>query len=237
VTHDRRQGQWPLPLAPTQIQDFSRAAFAAVSSNRDALAFLERWPNWPSCVSALWGPPGSGKSHLAHIWAVRAHALMFTPKDVTPDLIARIEPGARLAVDDAENLAAQGDGAKQIFHLINWTNQHRGALLLVGEGPPNRWATPLFDLRTRLNALGGAATEFPDDDLMAAGLLKLFRERQLRVAPGVISYLVTRMTRSLKDASAIVALMDEKALESQGGLTVELAARILGGNPPKQGFS
>ena len=42
--------------------------------NREALAWLERWPDWPAPALVLHGPPGCGKSHLARIWAARSGA-------------------------------------------------------------------------------------------------------------------------------------------------------------------
>ena len=41
---------------------------------KPALALIESWPDWPNRIMLLVGPEGSGKSHLAAIWAEQAGA-------------------------------------------------------------------------------------------------------------------------------------------------------------------
>ena len=49
------------------------ATGARISSSaprtKRAYALIERWPDWPDAILLLTGPRGSGKSHLAAIWA------------------------------------------------------------------------------------------------------------------------------------------------------------------------
>ena len=46
-----------------------RADFFASPANAEALAVIEDWPRWPNGRMLLVGPEGTGKTHLAHIWA------------------------------------------------------------------------------------------------------------------------------------------------------------------------
>ena len=59
--------QLPLPLEPKL--HFTRDDFVVGAGNRDAVDFLDGWPDWPAPAAAVFGPPGSGKTHLARIWA------------------------------------------------------------------------------------------------------------------------------------------------------------------------
>ena len=65
-----KQLAFDLPLDPR----YGREDFLVSPSNERAYGFVERWPDWPDTVLVLTGPPGSGKSHLASIWATAAHA-------------------------------------------------------------------------------------------------------------------------------------------------------------------
>ncbi len=63
-----------LPLALAHPPQHGRDSFLPGRSNRAALALVERWPDWPAPIALLSGPAGSGKTHLAHIWAERSGA-------------------------------------------------------------------------------------------------------------------------------------------------------------------
>src|ERR1700755_277679 len=55
---------------------YAREDFVVAAGNTEALAWIDRWPDWPAPALALSGPSGSGKTHLARIWAARAKAVV-----------------------------------------------------------------------------------------------------------------------------------------------------------------
>src|SRR3974377_1800181 len=63
-----------LALALDHPESFAREDFLSGPSNAAALALIECWPQWPARAILLVGPEGSGKSHLAAIWADMAGA-------------------------------------------------------------------------------------------------------------------------------------------------------------------
>src|SRR5258707_13939220 len=69
-----------LALALDHAESLAREDFLAGPSNAAALSLIERWPDWPSRVVLLRGPEGSGKSHLAAIWAREAGARTLSPR-------------------------------------------------------------------------------------------------------------------------------------------------------------
>ena len=113
------------------------------------------------------------------------------------------------------------------LHLYNEMAGRGGSLLLTAESAPARWKVALPDLASRLRAAPVAAIAAPEDALIEAVLVKLFRDRQLRVSPTVVSYVVRRMERSLAAANRVVAALDETALAARRNLTVRLAADVL----------
>jgi len=62
---------------------------------------------------------------------------------------------------------------------------------------------------------------------LTAVLVKLFDDRQLNVAPEVVTYLTTRIDRSFLEAARIVALLDEASLRERKPITVKFAGQIL----------
>src|SRR5215468_4308596 len=73
-------GPQQLALALGHAASFAREDFLEGPSNAAALSLIERWPDWPSRTVLLRGPEGSGKSHLAAIWAREAGARILSPR-------------------------------------------------------------------------------------------------------------------------------------------------------------
>jgi chromosomal replication initiation ATPase DnaA len=195
---------------------FTREAFVAGPSNADALAALDSWPNWPGGCLVLVGAPGVGKSHLAQAWAATARATWLLRE--APDLEAATAGPA--LVEDVD----QGAPAEALFHLINLAARDGGGLLMTARTRPASWPSPLPDLRSRLNALFVAEIGPPDDIVLEGVLRRFFRERSIRPAPEVYSYMLRRMPRSIPKAEELVRRMDEAA---DGAISRLLARSIL----------
>ena len=211
-----RQGTFDLPVEPR----FERADFLVSDSNRGALEMIERWPAWSAPALALYGPTGSGKTHLAHLWAVRSSALLVAGEALTLDAAADLP--AALAVDNAERSPELA-----LLHLYNLMRERGGSLLLTMPAPPAALTIGLADLASRLRSLPVAGIAAPDDALLAAVLVKHFADRQLRVAPEVFAYLVPRMERSFAAAARLAARLDRLALEDRRPVTIKLARAVL----------
>ncbi len=77
---DQAFGPRQLVLALDHAVSFAREDFLGGPSNASALTLIERWPDWPDRIMALVGPHGSGKSHLATIWAETTGARVLAAK-------------------------------------------------------------------------------------------------------------------------------------------------------------
>src|SRR2546425_12799629 len=72
-------GPRQLALALVHEESLAREDFLNGPSNAAALALVDAWPDWPGRAVVLIGPEGSGKSHLASIWAQAAGAGSVAP--------------------------------------------------------------------------------------------------------------------------------------------------------------
>jgi chromosomal replication initiation ATPase DnaA len=207
-----------LPVHPA----LGRADFLVSECNAAALGWIERWPDWPSRALVLYGPPQSGKSHLAHLWRQRSGGVL-----VAGDALPGVEPtelascGA-VAIDDAEGAPEQ-----PLLHLYNCCRESGASLLLVAREAPASWPIVLPDLASRLRALPAVAIALPDDALLAAVLVKHFADRQVPVAPAVIRYLVRRMERSLAAAATLARRLDRMTLGTHRPIGIAQARRAL----------
>ncbi|MGC1302574.1 MAG: DnaA/Hda family protein [Caulobacteraceae bacterium] len=207
-----------LRLSLQRSPSYARAAFTVSQSNRAATQALDAWPDWRGGALVLVGPPGSGKTHLATIWARRVGAQLIAPDGPEPEGLER-----PILVDDAD--AYLQDEA--LFHLINVATQRGGGLLMTARKPPSQWPAELPDLRSRLNALPVAELQEPDDAVLTAILAKCFRERNIRPSDELLAYLLRRIERSAAHAREIVARLDEAADAAQRPVSRALARQVL----------
>lgn len=212
-----------LPRAPAMGRD----DFLKAPSNALALAAVEAPAGLPAGILVLIGPEGSGKTHLAHVWAQANDARWLDARRLAGDLPGILADNSlrTLAIDDAAQIAGTS-GEEALFHLVNHL-RGRGQLLLTARVPVRDWGLTLPDLVSRLTAAAHVALAEPDEALLGAVLVKLFGDRQIRVQPVLIDYLLGRMERSLAAAGDIVARLDAQALTLGRPITRALAQDVL----------
>ncbi|RVT86884.1 chromosomal replication initiator DnaA [Rhodobacteraceae bacterium CCMM004] len=204
-----------------------REDFFVSPANAAALALATGPMPWPGGKLALIGPAASGKTHLAHVWAAEADAVVVEAAQLPQLDVPTLAAAGRVAVEDVPDIAGVARAEAALFHLHNLLRSGQGRLLVTGRTAPSRWPLRLPDLVSRLQACTLAALEPPDDDLLAALLTKQFADRQLLVPPAVLSYVVPRMHRSAAAARALAAELDRRALAQRRPITVPLARDAL----------
>ena len=208
---------------------FARDDFLEGPSNRAALAMIERWPDWPDRLLAVIGPEGSGKSHLAAIWAEAAGARFLAARSLGETNLPRALSTGALVI---ENLAADAVDERAMFHLINLAREQGAFMLMTAAAAPSGWMLKLPDLASRLRAVPVAELGPPDDALLRAVLVKLFADRQLAVDESLLTYLLKRIDRSVAAARDAVERLDREALRLRRPVTRALAAETLCGLEP-----
>ena len=218
---DPRQIPMELELRPAT----GRSEFFVSQANAAALAALDGWPRWPGGKHVLSGPEGSGKTHLARVWADASGARIVAAHALTEGDVPALADHGRVAVEDVPGPPPAAERA--LLHLHNLLAARDGALLMTGRGGPRRWGIALPDLASRVEAAGVATLHPPDDALLAALLVKLFADRQMQAPPALVAWLLPRMERSFAAAQRIVARLDALALAEGKPVSRTLAARVL----------
>lgn len=198
--------------------------FLVSPSNETAYAALESWPAWPDTVMLLVGPPGSGKTHCAAIWAARSHAWRITRAELRLADVPRLVSGGALVIEDCERSRGHEDA---LFHLLNAARERRSFVLLTARTPPGDWGLATPDLLSRLRLAPSAVLGDPDESLVRAILVKLFLERQIVIDTSVVEFLAARIERSVSAAKAMVEALDKEGLERGRRITRPLAADLL----------
>ncbi|MEZ5829761.1 MAG: DnaA/Hda family protein [Dongiaceae bacterium] len=206
-----------LPLDLEYRPALGMADFVIAPGNRDAIAWIDRWPDWPSHALAIHGPKGSGKSHLAHVWQARSKAAFL---DRLP---AGDEPLPTAIVLDELQTWQEAT----LLHLYNRVRESGGHLLIAHEMPPARWPVALPDLASRLASIPAVVLAPPDDDLLVAVMAKQFTDRGLEVNEDVLRYVASRVERSFAAAAEVVTRIDRAALAQQRKVTLALVRAVM----------
>lgn len=212
-----------LAFALPHAESLTRDNFLEGPANATALGLIESWPEWPARTMLLVGPEGSGKSHLAAVWAEQAGARSTAAHALSAATVPAALATGALVVED---LKASDFDERALFHLLNLAREEQAYLLITARTPPSSIEVELRDLRSRLRALPVVSLAEPDDLLFRALIVKFCADRQLAVDESVVGYLATRIERSYAAARHAVDQLDREALRQGRPATRALAAEL-----------
>jgi chromosomal replication initiation ATPase DnaA len=201
--------------------------FIVAPSNEGAFRFVSSWPNWPVRAAALYGPAGSGKSHLAQTWCARAGAAAISAGALTPATCAELPEGAHLLVEEVDGSSSELRD-RALFALFERAS---GNLLFTARTPPGEWRVAMPDLHSRFAALLAFPMWAPDDALLAALARKLFADRQLQVPDAVIRRMVVALERTPQAIAAFVARLDARSLAEHRPVSERMVLEMLWESP------
>ena len=213
-----------LAFALPHAESLTRDNFLEGPANEAALTLIERWPDWPNHIMVLAGEEGSGKSHLASIWAEQSGARTISAHALNPASVPNALATGALAVED---LKPEGFDERALFHLMNLAREEAAIKLITARTPPTAFEIEMLDMRSRLRAVPVVALAPPDDRLLRALIVKFCADRQLAVDESLVGYLVDRIERSYGAARRAVELLDSESLRLGRPVTRALAAELL----------
>ena len=213
-----------LAFALPHAESLTRDNFLEGPANEAGLTLVDSWPDWPNRIMLLVGPEGSGKSHLAAIWAEEAGARSTTAHALNAAAVPGALATGALVVED---LKSSDLDERALFHLMNLAREDEAYVLITARAPPSALVVELRDLRSRLRAVPVVSLLPPDDALFRALIVKFCADRQMAVDEAVVSYLTTRIDRSFVAARRAVELLDTEALRLGRPVTRALAADLL----------
>lgn len=214
----------PFDLVPS----YGREDFLVGKPNEAAFSYIARYPRWLAPAALIIGPEGSGKSHLAAIFAVESGARTMRGDHLAFDDVPQLAKSGALVIEDADQFPPD---ERALFHLINLARETGLLLVITARKPPEDWGLSTPDLLSRLRAQPRLALGEPDEAMLGALLVKLFADRQVVVEANVVSYAMARIGRSYRSVLALVATLDRLSLARKRPITRALVAEALGEVP------
>ena len=184
----------------------------------------------------LWGPVGSGKSHLlqalCHATAANGHSPVYLPLQelvsLSPALLEGLEQQALIAVDDVQAVAGLSQWEEGLFHLYNRVRDFGHRLVVSATSAPVGLALTLPDLASRLGwGPVFQLSALSDLDKRAALQLRAHR-RGLEMGDEVAVYLLRRCPRDMDSLFNLLNRLDQASLAAQRRLTIPFVRQLLG---------
>lgn len=175
----------------------------------------------------LWGPPGSGRSHLLRAAAAAARSAGQRAQFVAAPRLAvnALLEADWLAVDDVALL----DELDQIELFDAFNRIHAapaGALIACGDRPAAQLSLR-EDLRTRLASGVTRQLHALSDEEKAAALAAAAQARGLRVGEDIIAYLLSHVRRDMGTLTAVLDALDRSSLALKRPITLPLAREAI----------
>lgn len=192
-----------LPLRVAQ----GRHDFWVSPSNEMAVAWIDKYPDWPSPFLIIYGPQSSGKTHLKNVWDTKSGGY---------------------SVDNVDDvIIGDRDAEETLFHKFNAMKEEGVYGLLTASSPPSEWNFIIPDLASRMKAQASVSIDLPDDILLKALIIKLLADKQLNVSPDVIEYILPRIERSFNAVKTLIDRADQVSLSRKKTITVPIIRDVM----------
>ncbi len=175
----------------------------------------------------LWGPPGSGRSHLLRAAVNEASAAGRPALHLEADkLDGQFLPvqSELVAIDNIERLGV--DGQIVLFNAFNRAREQGLTLLLAAARPPRELALR-EDLRTRIGQTLVFELRPLDDQTRSHILLTLAQRRGLNIGDDLVRFLLCHGRRDLPSLISALDALDRASLERKRPVTLPLLRGLM----------
>ena len=202
---------------------YSKEDFYVSSSNNEAFKLIESWPKWIKKAVNIFGPAGSGKTHLTSILKNKTTLITIESDKLDDEIFFKFKLKEVLIIENLnENISEN-----LLFSLYNVSLQDNKYLLITSKKPINKLNFKLPDLRSRLNSTTIIGIDLPSDELISVILSKNFSDRQIEVEKKHIDYIIKRIDRSYEKISQFISTIDKYSLKKSSPFSLKLIKEVL----------
>ena len=204
-------------------QAYKKEDFYVSPSNQKAYDFINSWPKWIKRTINIFGPSGSGKSHLVSILKSNTSCLQIETKNLSDEIFFKFKTKETLIIENLDRKVSE----KLLFSLWNITLQDNKYLLITSKKPINSFKFKLRDLMSRVTSSLIIGINLPSDDLISVILAKNFSDKQIMVEKKHIDYIIKRIDRSYEKISQFILTLDKYSLKKGSPFALKLIKEVL----------
>ena len=110
--------QYALSLQLREARD--REDFVVGESNKDAITWIDKYPNWQNNGLIIVGPKSSGKSHLVKVWQKSSSCSIVKSEDIDKENKNLLD-SENIAIEDFHNVS----NFHFLLHLFNYKSEKK----------------------------------------------------------------------------------------------------------------
>jgi len=204
-------------------QAYLKEDYYVSPSNSEAYNLLESWPKWIKKTANIFGPKGSGKTHLATLFKNKTSVVEVESEKLDEKIFFDFKLKEALIIENFnENLSEN-----LLFSLYNIALQDNKYLLITSKKPINKYKFKLPDLQSRVNSTMIIGIDLPSDELISVILSKNFSDKQIKVEKKHIDYIIKRIDRSYEKISQFISTLDKYSLKKRSPFSLKLIKEVL----------
>ncbi len=194
------------------------------NNNFSAYRLIESWPNWPDKWVNIFGPKGSGKTHLSNILKKKINSVqIFNAKNINNEIISKFTKLDCLIIDNYEKNIDE----KIFYSILNQSKQLDTYVVINSLLPIKDTLFDLEDLKSRAKSFMNLGIELPTDDLLRVIISKFFSDKQIEINPKISEYIIKNTERSYEKVFKSLKEIDDLSLSSGKSININLIKTVL----------
>ena len=202
---------------------YKREDFYVSPSNQEAYDFINNWPKWIKRIVNIFGPSGSGKSHLSSILKTKTKCLEILANELNENIIFEFKTKEVLIIENFNEKISE----ELLFSLWNIALQDNKYFLINSIKPISSYKFKLPDLTSRVKSSLNIGIKLPSDDLISAIIAKNFSDKQIAVEEKHIDYIIKRIDRSYEKILQFILILDRYSLKKGSPFRLKLIKEVL----------
>ena len=204
-------------------QAYKKEDFYVSPSNQEAYDFINSWPRWIKRTVNIFGPSGSGKSHLASILKNKTSCLQVNSNELNENIFIKYKTKEALIIENLDEKISEN----LLFSLWNIALQDNKYFLVTSKKSIASYKFKLKDLSSRVESSLIIGIKLPSDDLISVIIAKNFSDKQIQVEKKHIDYIIKRIDRSYEKISQFILILDKYSLKKGSPFGLKLIKEVL----------
>ncbi|MDR1982306.1 MAG: hypothetical protein LBQ08_00710 [Holosporaceae bacterium] len=200
--------------------------FIESEENFDAISYLAQWPNWNDNGMIIHGAPGTGKTHLAALWAQTANAVYILNESLNHNPRDLFNTECNFVIDNFEDFLTFKK-FDWMFHFFNIAREKDRFFLLLSRSHPSFLNIELKDLKSRLLTLPIVGISDPQDDLLLKISQKIANDLEIVVPDDVMMYILNIIDRKVSSIINVLRILDRLSLQQKKPISLPFVKNYL----------